>query len=413
MGAHALAVARAVGYVGAGTVEYIVSADRPDDYYFMEMNTRLQVEHAVTEMACTVAGVPALDLVEWQLRVAAGERLPFRQDGVAFAGQAIEARVYAEDPARGFLPTGGTVLALAEPDLPDVRIDSGLSEGVTIGGAYDPMLAKVVAWGPDRMTAVRRLDRALAGFTVLGVTTNVAFLRGLLADPEVAAGRLDTGLAERSASAAGTAAVPAVVLAAAALERLIALDLPGGGPWGILDGWRPAGPAWTTWRFGDHEVRVRGPASGAQVAVDGGEAAPAAGKRDGTSLLVRYDGRVTRFACAREGDTCWLGHDGQVWALREAELLARRAGGTAGTDGIVRSPMPGTVLSVKVTIGEHVEAGQPLLVVEAMKMEHVVTAPAAGVIAELPVRAGAQVALDQVLAVVTDMGIEAAAGGQA
>jgi acetyl-CoA/propionyl-CoA carboxylase biotin carboxyl carrier protein len=412
MGAHALVVARAVGYVGAGTVEYIVSADSPDDYYFMEMNTRLQVEHAVTEMACTVGGIAALDLVEWQLRVAAGERLPFSQDAIAFAGHAIEARVYAEDPARGFLPTGGTVLAVSEPGLPDVRVDSGLDKGVTIGGAYDPMLAKVVAWGPDRTAAIRRLDRALADFTVLGVTTNVAFLRGLLADPEVAAGRLDTGLAERSASAAGAVAVPAVVLAAAALDRLIALDLPGGGPWEIPDGWRLAGPAWTSWRFGEHEVRVRGRASGAQLAIDGGEPAPAAGTRDGTSLLVRYDGRVTRFTCAREGDTCWLGRDGQVWALKEAELLAPRASGTAGTDGIVRSPMPGTVLSVKVTIGEHVVAGQPLLVVEAMKMEHVVTAPADGVTAELLVRAGAQVALDQVLAVITDMGMEAAAGGR-
>jgi len=401
MGEHALAVARAVAYVGAGTVEYIVSADSPDDYYFMEMNTRLQVEHPVTEMACTVGGIPDLDLVEWQLRVASGERLPFSQDAVTFAGHAIEARVYAEDPARGFLPTGGTVLALAEPDLPGVRVDSGLSEGTTIGGAYDPMLAKVVAWGPDRAAAVHRLDRALAGFTVLGVTTNVAFLRGLLADPEVAAGRLDTGLAERSLAAARPPEVPPAVLAAAALDSLITAKPAGDGPWGILDGWRVAGPAWTRWRFGEHEVRVRGPASAAQVSVDGAEPVPAAGHRDGTGLLVSYDGSVTRFACARAGDTCWLGLDGQAWVLQDPGVLARRAGGPAGTDGIVRSPMPGTVLGVKVALGEHVVAGQPLLVVEAMKMEHVVTSPADGVTAELPVRPGAQVALDQVLAVIT------------
>jgi acetyl-CoA/propionyl-CoA carboxylase, biotin carboxylase, biotin carboxyl carrier protein len=401
MGIHAIAVAGAVGYVGAGTVEYIVSADSPESYYFMEMNTRLQVEHAVTEMACTVGGNSAPDLVELQLRVAAGERLPFSQAAVAFAGHAIEARVYAEDPARGFLPTGGTVLALAEPDLPDVRVDSGLSEGVTIGGAYDPMLAKVIAWGPDRVTAVHRLDRALARYTVLGVTTNLAFLRGLLANPEVAAGRLDTGLAERAAAVAQWPAVPPAVLTAAALDRLISLEDLGGGPWAIPDGWRLAGPAWTTWRFGDHEVRVRGRASAAQVSVDGGDPVDVAGHRYGTGLLVSYAGRLARFSCAREGDTCWLGHDGQVWALREAAPLGRAMGAAAGSDGIVRSPMPGTVLSVKVAMGEHIVAGQALLVVEAMKMEHVVTAPTDGVITQLPAQPGVQAALDQVLAVVT------------
>ena len=194
MGAAAVNVARSVGYTGAGTVEFIVDGAAPGDFFFMEMNTRLQVEHPVTEL------VYGLDLVEWQLRVAAGEPLPFSVgDGrsLVMNGHAVEARVYAEDPARGFLPTGGTVLALRTPSGPGVRVDSALAQGVTVTSDYDPMLGKVIAWGPDRATALRRLDRALADTVVLGVSTNTAFLRALLADPDVLAGRLDTGLVER------------------------------------------------------------------------------------------------------------------------------------------------------------------------------------------------------------------------
>ena len=195
MGKAAVQAARSVGYTGAGTVEFIVSGDEPDEFYFMEMNTRLQVEHPVTEL------VFGLDLVEWQLRVAAGEELTalLINNGHAMNGHAVEARVYAEDPARGFLPTGGTVLALREPTGEHIRVDSGLAEGTAVSSRYDPMLAKVIAWGPDRATALRRLDAALASTTVLGVTTNIAFLRELLHDPDVRAGRLDTGLAERVA----------------------------------------------------------------------------------------------------------------------------------------------------------------------------------------------------------------------
>ena len=182
MGAAAVEAARSVGYVGAGTVEFIVSGDRPEEFWFLEMNTRLQVEHPVTEL------VTGWDLVELQVRVAAGESLPMRQDQVRLTGHAIEARVYAEDPARGFLPTGGKVLALREPDLPHVRVDSGLAENMTVSSAYDPMLAKVIAYGADRGDALRRLDAALADTAVLGVTTNIAFLRALLSHPDVAAG---------------------------------------------------------------------------------------------------------------------------------------------------------------------------------------------------------------------------------
>jgi acetyl-CoA/propionyl-CoA carboxylase biotin carboxyl carrier protein len=314
MGAAAVDAARSVGYTGAGTVEFIVSGDDPDEFYFMEMNTRLQVEHPVTEL------VYGLDLVEWQLRVAAGERLAGVPLSAAPTGHAVEARVYAEDPARGFLPTGGRVLALREPAALGVRVDSGLAEGMTVTSAYDPMLAKVAAWGPDRATALRRLDAALAETVVLGVTTNTAFLRTLLCDPDVQAGHLDTTLAERVADALAVSAAstsphesdisetsPSVgggsapsteqgserdalreeMLAAAALARLLADEpLPGAvaDPWDIRDGWRVGGPAWTKFRFATGagsagavaEVRVRGLAStGAEVAVGDGDPVPA------------------------------------------------------------------------------------------------------------------------------------------
>ncbi|MFA1547843.1 acetyl/propionyl/methylcrotonyl-CoA carboxylase subunit alpha [Actinomadura chokoriensis] len=400
MGAAAVAAARAVGYVGAGTVEYIVSADRPDEFFFMEMNTRLQVEHPVTEL------VTGLDLVELQLRVAAGEPLPFAQDDVRLDGHSIEARVYAEDPARGFLPTGGRVLALTEPE--GVRVDSGLDAGTEVGGSYDPMLAKVIVHGADRGEALRRLDRALASYTLLGVPTNVAFLRALLRHPSVVSGDLDTGLVERALDdlVAGMS-VPPEVLAAAALERMRALESGPGGtrdPWDVPDGWRPGAHAWAPWIItpsgGDPvEVRVQGRAASARVAVGGDPPVTAALS---SPFTLTYAGRTTSFEAARDGDTLWLGRGGQAWALSEHVRAESGAASAAAGDGVLRSPMPGTVLAVKAAEGDRVGAGQPLVVVEAMKMEHTVTAPIAGVVAKLPVRAGAQVALDAVLAVIEE-----------
>jgi len=416
MGGAAVEAARSVGYTGAGTVEFIVPGDSPDEFYFMEMNTRLQVEHPVTEL------VYGLDLVEWQLRVAAGERLTVARPATP-AGHAVEARVYAEDPARGFLPTGGTVLALREPSSEGVRVDSGLAEGMTVTSAYDPMLAKVAAWGPDRATALDRLDAALAETAVLGVTTNIAFLRTLLADPDVQAGRLDTTLAERVADALAPAAnAPDAandeVLATATLARLLAREPTAGvvDPWDIPDGWRVGGHAWTKFRFAAGpgaggpgavaEVRVRGLASaGAEVAVGDGDPVPAHAEfRDaephGTDLVLTYGGRVLRFAFATDGATIWLGRGGHAWALTEEEAAPVRGGRAAGSDGTVRSPMPGTVLAVHVAPGDTVSAGQPVAVVEAMKMEHTVTAPVAGTVAEVAARAGQQVAMEAQLAVI-------------
>ena len=440
MGAAAVSAARSVGYVGAGTVEFIVAGEAPDDFFFMEMNTRLQVEHPVTEL------VYGLDLVEWQLRVAAGEPLPFAGDAVPpMNGHAVEARVYAEDPARGFLPTGGVVLAVRSPSGPGVRVDSGLAPGVTVTSDYDPMLAKVAAWGPDRATALRRLDAALAGTVVLGVGTNVAFLRNLVRDPDVVAGRLDTGLVERRIAAgegepAGAADASVEALAAAALARVLAAEPAGPvtDPWDIPDGWRPGERAWTRFRLSPGprtvtEVRVRGLASaGAEVAVGDGEPVRAraslhrasgpggdvpaaerlagngvaAGDRGhGTDLVLTYAGRTVRFAYAADGPVTWLGRDGMAWAVHEEPPAPLRGARAGAADGTVRAPMPGTILAVHVTTGDTVRTGQPLLVVEAMKMEHTVTAPVAGTVTELAAKAGQQVRMDETLAV-----IEAAGG---
>jgi len=415
IGAAATETARAVAYTGAGTVEFIVASAAPTEFFFMEMNTRLQVEHPVTEL------VTGLDLVEWQLRIAAGEPLPYRQQDVTLTGHAMEARVYAEDPSRGFLPTGGTVLALREPAAPAARVDSALAAGTVVGSAYDPMLAKVITHGPDRDAARRRLDAALAGTVVLGVTTNIAFLRALLADPDVAAGRLDTALAERiEFPAAGAGPLPPDdVLAAAALDRLLAREPSGPvtNPWDLPDSWRIAESGWTRVRVGYApgavaEVRVRGlPSAGAEVVIGDGAPVPGRARAAAGTLTVSYDGQVRRYASARAGavdgdghdGVLWLSRDGSTWALtaQRAVTSRSRSGGLAGAgDGVVRAPMPGSVIAVLAEAGQRVSAGQPLVIVEAMKMEHTVTAPADGVVAELTAKAGQQVRMDESLAVI-------------
>jgi acetyl-CoA/propionyl-CoA carboxylase biotin carboxyl carrier protein len=403
MGAAAVEAARAVGYRGAGTVEFIVSTDRPDEFFFMEMNTRLQVEHPVTEM------VTGIDLVEQQVKVAAGERLTLEQSEVDMDGHAVEARVYAEDPARDFLPTGGTVLALNEPVDLHVRVDSALRTGSVVGSDYDPMLAKVIAWGPDRESALRRLSVALGTTAVLGVGTNVAFLRALLADEDVVAGRLDTGLVERKLAGLTATAVPDVVFAAAALDELLALAPAGAevDPWDVPNGWRLGGATGTAFRLacGDRSVTVRvvGPAGDAEVSVDGAPAVRASVRQAASARLeVTFAGRVTLFRRAFDPatDTLWLAAAGETWAVAEHSLLEGESS-SAAAGGPVTSPMPGTVLVVKAAVGDVVTAGAPLVVVEAMKMEHTVTAPVDGVLTELNVQAGQQVALNQPLAVVT------------
>ncbi|MFE6987803.1 acetyl/propionyl/methylcrotonyl-CoA carboxylase subunit alpha [Streptomyces pharetrae] len=384
MGEAAVQAARSCGYVGAGTVEFIVPGSDPSQYYFMEMNTRLQVEHPVTEL------VTGLDLVEWQLRVAAGEKLPYAQDDIRLTGHAVEARICAEDPARGFLPSGGTVLRLREPQGDGVRTDSGLSEGTEVGSLYDPMLSKVIAYGPDRATALRRLRAALAETVTLGVPTNAGFLRRLLAHPAVVAGDMDTGLVEREAAGLVPDEVPEEVYEAAAAVRLDAL--------------RPRQEGWTDpfsvpsgWRLGGEPRPVAFP-----LRVPGLD--PVTRTVRGTHTVTADRVSVTldgaRHTFDRAGD--WLGRDGDAWQVRDHDPVAASLdrAAHAGADSLT-APMPGTVTVVKVAVGDEVTAGQSLLVVEAMKMEHVVSAPHAGTVAELDVAPGTTVAMDQVLAVIT------------
>ncbi|KAF6000087.1 acetyl/propionyl/methylcrotonyl-CoA carboxylase subunit alpha [Streptomyces sp. WAC00263] len=386
MGEAAVQAARSCGYEGAGTVEFIVPGSDPSSYYFMEMNTRLQVEHPVTEL------ITGLDLVEWQLRVAAGEQLPYGQEDITLTGHAVEARICAEDPARGFLPSGGTVLALHEPQGDGVRTDSGLSEGTEVGSLYDPMLSKVIAYGPDRATALRKLRAALAETVTLGVQTNAGFLRRLLAHPAVVAGDLDTGLVEREAEEllAGSGDVPEEVYDAAAAVRLSSLAPAEGGwtdPFSVPSGWR----------LGSEPAPVV-----FHLRAPGLE--PVAHRPRGTSTVT--PGRVSvtldgvRHTFYRAGD--WLGREGDAWHVRDHDPVAASLSGAAhaGVDSLT-APMPGTVTVVKVAVGDEVAAGQSLLVVEAMKMEHVISAPHAGTVSELDVTPGTTVAMDQVLAVIT------------
>jgi acetyl-CoA/propionyl-CoA carboxylase biotin carboxyl carrier protein len=402
MGRAAVEAATAVGYTGAGTVEFIVDADRPRDFFFLEMNTRLQVEHPVTEL------ITGMDLVEQQIRIAAGQKLPIDQSDVSLDGHAIEARLYAEDPARGFLPQAGTVLGLAEPTGPGIRVDSSLAVGTVVGSDYDPMLAKVIAWAPTRETARARLVGALGHTAVLGVTTNAAFLRALLTDPDVVAGKLDTGLIERRGDTLTAPQLPPPhVYAAAALALLIETEPVGGvvDRWDVPDGWRLGEPAWTVRTLqasgGDPVVvRLRGRSAAAEVRVGDGEPVAARAVRDGDRLTVSLDGLTMSYFLQHEGGTVWLAADGHVTALREHERLSSSAGSHAA-DGVVTAPMPGTVTVVQAAVGDEVEAGTPLLVVEAMKMEHVLTAPVTGTVTELDVTAGRTVVLDERVAVVT------------
>ncbi|MFI6417804.1 biotin carboxylase N-terminal domain-containing protein [Streptomyces sp. NPDC050842] len=384
MGAAAVEAARSCGYVGAGTVEFIVPGVDPSAYYFMEMNTRLQVEHPVTEL------VTGIDLVEWQLRVASGEALPFTQDDIHLTGWAIEARICAEDPARGFLPSGGTVLSLNEPQGAGVRTDSGLSQGTEVSSLYDPMLSKVIVHAKDRPTALRKLRAALADTVTLGVPTNAGFLRRLLAHEDVVAGDLDTGLVERDAESLIPEGVPTEVYAAAAAVRLAGLaPAPREGwtdPFSVPNGFRLGG------RPAPLPFPVRVPGSEPVVV----EASGGARVTD-SSVMVTVDGVTHHFH--RSGN--WLGRDGDSWHVLDHDPVeAALSGAKHGGADTLAAPMPGTVTVVKVAVGDEVEAGQSLLVVEAMKMEHVISAPHAGTVTELDVTPGSTVAMDQILAVV-------------
>ena len=396
IGAAACNTARSVDYVGAGTVEFIVSADRPDEFFFMEMNTRLQVEHPVTEM------VTGVDLVECQVRVAAGQKIIVEQDDIRLTGHAIEARVYAEDPGRDFLPTGGTVLALSEPEGVGVRVDSGLRTGSVIGSDYDPMLSKVIAHGPDRNTALARLDRALAGTQVLGVRTNTDFLRFLLADPEVVAGALHTGLLDRRAGDFRPATVTDDQFVAAAVSRWLRMwPAAPRGPWEVPDGWRIGTPAPTVHRLESGErivhVSITGTPGEALVAVDEGDPRSLRADLVDAVLTMTLDGVRIRYRVAEDSGPIWVAGPDGLAAVREVAEPSLRGADEQLTDAEILSPMPGSVIAVHVEPGAEVVAGTAVVVVEAMKMEHTLTAPVTGKV-ELLVAAGDQVQVEQVLA---------------
>ncbi|WP_167099869.1 acetyl/propionyl/methylcrotonyl-CoA carboxylase subunit alpha [Mycobacterium sp. DL592] len=409
IGAAACNTARSVDYRGAGTVEFIVSADRPDEFFFLEMNTRLQVEHPVTEL------VTGWDLVEWQIRIAAGEKLHATQDDITMTGHAIEARVYAEDPAAGFLPTGGPVLGLREPagvggqERSDsgfnsrVRVDSGLAVGTTVGSDYDPMLSKVIAYGADRSTALRTLDRALSQTAVLGVGTNVEFLRFLLADGDVAAGRLDTGLIDRLVYTAEPVD-DAVLIAAAAYRWLQRWPATPADLWDVPSGWRAGEPAPTRIRLRsgprtDH-VHITGTPGAATARVEDGESVSLAAELDGDELTVTVGGIRATYLAAVDGHRIWLAGAGRTVAVEEMREASVRADDAHSGDAELVSPMPGSVVAVNVGNGETVPAGTVVVVVEAMKMEHSLTAPVDGVV-ELLVAVGDQVKVGQLLATIT------------
>ena len=400
MGEAACEVARSVDYRGVGTVEFLVSAAAPDDFFFMEMNTRLQVEHPVTEL------VTGLDLVEQQLRVAAGEPLGFGQADVTLTGHAIEARLYSEDPARGFLPATGTVIALREASGPGVRVDSSLVDGLTVTADYDPMLAKIIAHGSDRGRALERLARALGDTVVVGVRTNLEFLLALLAADEVRAGDLDTGLIERQLDGLVQPAPHDDLVIAAALGAHESA----------------AGSAWqgaTGWRLGEHAAAHysfrTGPDTILDVAIRGtsveldGVAHEARMSGSGPTRILQVDGTATPVTIATTVDghsdpRTWVAARGRVWdgmlrsrstQLADHRSTLTRAAGVASPD--IRTPMPGTVVAVAARSGDSVEEGQLLVTVEAMKMEHKMLASLTGVV-RIDVVPGDLVSLDQVVA---------------
>ena len=427
IGEAACDAARSCGYRGAGTVEFIVSAKRPDLFFFMEMNTRLQVEHPVTEL------VTGLDLVELQIRVAQGEPLPVAQDDVTLTGHAIEARVYAEDPAAGFLPTGGTVTALRWPTGPGIRVDTGIAAGQDIGSDYDPMLAKVIAYGADRAQSLDRLDAALATTLLAGLGTdgapgtNIDFCRFLLADPEVRAGDLDTGLLDRIVGDFTTTDLPGEALIVAALALKDAAELAATttgyhGSWAAADGWRAgAAPAPFRTRL---SVPGVGPVDMALTCTDDvALAVTQVGEKDADPVTatatvlatVPDDGSgatVRIFTGEGQGSHRWLSQPvpsatgtavavsgpAGTWTVTTLGLGQDAAAAGPGDDDIL-SPMPGTVVDVRVTDGDTVTAGQPLVVLEAMKMEHSLTATHDGIV-QLSCAIGDKVGAGTVLATV-------------
>jgi len=407
MGDAAVQAAQAIDYVNAGTVEFIVAPD--GTFYFMEINTRLQVEHPVTEMTT------GLDLVEWQLRVAAGEPMPLAQQDIPQRGHAIEVRLYAEDPEAGFLPGSGK---LEQLDLPradaHVRIDAGVIEGDTVSIFYDPMIAKLIVWDEDRPRALARMADALRQCDVVGPKSNIAFLERLVRHPAVVEGRIDTGYLDRHLDEfIGVSEPDAVVVLAAATAHLLAQEAQAradaqssgdpGSPWALADGWRlgHAGGRPVVFLFREQtlSLQAQGHAGDYRIDFEGQSHQVSQAKLTGDILSLRIDQQARRLQVRPQGDRLCL-HDGrQRWSLAPVAAYRRAASADAGSDDRVRAPMPGRVVVVKAKVGESVSAGQELLVMEAMKMELALKAPRAGVVKKIRAAGGDFVDADSALVI--------------
>ncbi|PRC93330.1 acetyl-CoA carboxylase biotin carboxylase subunit [Solimicrobium silvestre] len=400
MGEAAVAAAKAVGYVGAGTVEFIANQD--GSFYFMEMNTRLQVEHPVTEM------ITGTDLVEWQLRVASGEPLPLLQPQLRIHGHSIEARVYAENPEKGFLPSIGTLVHARTPeavnfelggssDPASFRIDSGVREGDTISPFYDPMIAKMIVWGKDRNEALARMAQALAQYQIVGLSSNIGFLQRLIHSKAFSSADLDTGLIERNQAELFPA--PAVmtlpVLALAATKLLLSeCHANSSDPWASSHGWRMNSSLLRTLRFeseGDvHEVVVRYLADGWSMSGAGSEARVRLAQTEHT-LSIQVGELTVSGTVVRHGEHFHVFNQGQHVELTYTDPLLH-AGEAEAETGRLTAPMPGKIVALLVAAGQAVKKGEPLLIMEAMKMEHTIAAPVDGVVKELMYLVGDQVA---------------------
>ncbi|MBD8637489.1 acetyl/propionyl/methylcrotonyl-CoA carboxylase subunit alpha [Stenotrophomonas sp. CFBP 13725] len=394
MGKAAVDAARAVGYVGAGTVEFIASPD--GDFYFMEMNTRLQVEHPVTEF------ITGTDLVAWQLQVAAGQPLPKRQDELAIHGHALEARLYAEDADKGFLPSIGTLRHLRLPTpTANVRVDTGVEEGDTITPFYDPMIAKLIVWDINRDAALRRMQQALADCQVVGVTTNAGFLRRLVGTASFSQAKLDTALIEReqealAAPAAGDESLWALAAIAAAVTtptaRVDARDAQS--PWQAQDGWRIGETAARTLPLQqgerEHVVRVTVQPGGWQVRRDAEPAVTVQGSFNDGHLEVVVQEQRLRVGVQRDGVQVYLftAQGQQRFTVHDPVGESEQASADAGS---LLAPMPGKIVATLVEPGSKVTRGTPLVVLEAMKMEHTLAAPADGTVHGYRAKAGEQV----------------------
>ncbi|MEY4369436.1 MAG: hypothetical protein RL564_1386 [Pseudomonadota bacterium] len=393
MGEAAVNAARAVGYVGAGTVEFIANQD--GSFYFMEMNTRLQVEHPVTEL------ITGTDLVDWQLRVAAGGPLPLQQQDVHIDGHAIEARIYAENPEKGFLPSTGTLLHLMLPDAVNfaqghVRIDAAVRQGDAITPHYDPMIAKLIVHGDDRSQALARMQQALNAIEIVGPSTNVAFLSRLIATPAFTDAELDTGLIERHHALLfpPADAVPVEMLALW-LAKLMASDTARHDPWDSVQGWRLNGSYRRTLRFEcddqDFELNLEYSRDGWRMTTQSQQALLNHIAIDQADVSIQIDGRHLSGRVVRDDDRFHVFWQGQHRVISWSDPIAH-AGESESEGGRLTAPMPGKIVQLMVDEGTSVEKGAPLLIMEAMKMEHTISAPANGKVEALNYAVGDQVA---------------------